>query len=93
MPEEVFVLIMVSIVALLLIIRAGLKHDKDIRIAKYAARTQQPDGDRDILAAKVERLDQRLAVVERIAIDPSQRLAAEIDDLGRIESHRERIEA
>lgn len=93
MPKEVFVLIIISIVALFLIIRGGLKHDKDIRIAKYAARTPHPDGDRDILAAKVQRIEQRLAVVERIAIDPSQRLAAEIDDLSRIESHRERTEA
>lgn len=93
MPEEIFILIIVSIVALLLIIRAGLRHDKELRIAKYAAQGPQPDADRDLLAKKVQRLEQRLAVVERIAIDPSHRLAAEIDELDRLESRQERTEA
>lgn len=93
MPEEIFILIIVAIVAGLIIVRAGLKHDKDMRIAKYAARAPQPDAERDMLAKKVARLEQRLAVVERIAIDPSHRLAAEIDDLDRIESRHERTEA
>lgn len=93
MPEEIFFLVLVSIAALLLVIRAALKHDKDLRIAKYAARTGRPDGERDILAAKVQRLEQRLAVIERIAIDPSHRLSAEIDDLNRLEPIRERTDA
>lgn len=93
MPEEIFVIIMVSIVALLFVIRAGLKHDKDMRIAKYAAKAAQPDAERDALVRKVDRLEQRLAVIERITTDPSQRLAAEIDELGRLEHNRERAGA
>jgi hypothetical protein len=96
MPEEIFILIIVAIAALLLVIRAGLKHDKDIRIAKYAAqapRLRDDREDRDMLAAKVARLEQRLAVLEEITTDPSHRLAAEIDGLGRIEAGRERTSA
>lgn len=93
MPDEIFVIIMVSIVALVFVIRAGLKHDKDMRVAKYAAKAAQPDAERDALARKVARLEQRLAVIERITTDPSHRLAAEIDDLGRLEDNRERTQA
>ncbi|TXC69018.1 hypothetical protein FSZ31_08755 [Sphingorhabdus soli] len=93
MPEEVFVIVIVAIVALLFVIRAGLKHDKDLRLAKYAASAGQPDAERDMLAAKVARLEQRLAVIEEITTDPSNRLAAEIDSLGRIERKRERSDA
>jgi len=93
MPEEIFILIIVAIATMLLVIRAGLKHDKELRMAKYAAQARQPDADRDMLAAKVERLERRLAVIEEITTDPSNRLAAEIDSLARIETNRERTEA
>ncbi len=93
MPEEIFIIIIVAIAALLLVIRAGLKHDKELRLAKFAAQSRQPDAGGDMLAAKVARLEQRLAVIEEITIDPSNRLAAEIDSLGRIERKRERTEA
>ncbi len=93
MPEEIFVIIIVAIAALLFVIRAALKHDKELRLAKYAAKDRQPDVERDMLAAKVQRLEQRLAVIEEITTDPSNRLAAEIDSLGRLESKRERSDA
>ncbi|NCP11498.1 MAG: hypothetical protein GW859_06030 [Sphingomonadales bacterium] len=93
MPEEIFIIIVVAIVALLLVIRAGLRHDKEIRLARYAAGTAAPNPGHDALAAKVERLERRLAVIEEITTDPSHRLAAEIDSLGRLESARERTGA
>lgn len=92
-PEEVFVLIIFAIVALVLVVRKKLKNAKAVRTAQYTDRTSRPKDGRDQLAMKIRGLEQRLAMAEQLAIDPAHRLAAEIDQLGRIECSRERTEA
>lgn len=59
---------------------------------EWSGTTEHPDGNRKIelltnenerLTGQISRLEERLAVLERIATDPAERTAREIEDLRR----------
>jgi uncharacterized protein (UPF0548 family) len=76
----IFLIMTVSIVAAMIVILAGMRS----RNARHRATAQAPEigqltSENGALRGQVARLEERLAVLERIATDPAERTAREIE--------------
>jgi hypothetical protein len=76
MGDQIFVLIPLTGMALAFY---GIKVGHEQKMAKLKA--QEGSADMSRLVAKLEQMDQRLQTLERLAVDPSARLASQIDSL------------
>jgi hypothetical protein len=87
----IFVIVIVAIVVVGRIVRSGMelearKHGfslsgKKVRDVEARALTSEIEQDNAMLRSKVARLEERMAVMERIATDAPGRLSAEIEKL------------
>ena len=76
----IFLIMTVSIVAAMIVVLAGMRS----RNARHRATTHAPEiglltSENGALRGQVARLEERLAVLERIATDPAERTAREIE--------------
>jgi hypothetical protein len=79
-PDSIFMLIPLAGMALAF---TGIRQNHLRRMAELKHKSS--DSDLAIVLAKIDRIEQRLAVVEKIATDPSARLA---DDIERLRDNR-----
>ncbi len=87
----IFVIVIVAIVVVGRIVRAGMELEarkngfslggKRIKDVEARALTSELEQDNAKLRGKVARLEERMAVMERIATDTPDRLSAEIEKL------------
>jgi hypothetical protein len=76
----IFLIMTVAIVAAMIVILAGMRS----RSARHKATAHAPEiglltSENGALRGQVARLEERLAVLERIATDPAERTAREIE--------------
>lgn len=87
----IFVIVIVAIVVVGRIVRAGMElearkngfslNGKRVKDVEARALTSELEQDNAMLRGKVARLEERMAVMERIATDTPDRLSAEIEKL------------
>ncbi len=87
----IFVIVIVAIVVVGRIVRAGMELEarkngfsltgKRVKDVEARALTSELEQDNAMLRGKVARLEERMAVMERIATDTPDRLSAEIEKL------------
>jgi hypothetical protein len=87
----IFVIVIVAIVVVGRIVRSGMELEarkngfsltgKRVRDVEARALTSDLEQDNAMLRSKVARLEERMAVMERIATDTPDRLSAEIEKL------------
>jgi hypothetical protein len=87
----IFVIVIVAIVVVGRIVRAGMElearkngfslNGKRVKDVEARALTSELEQDNAKLRGKVARLEERMAVMERIATDTPDRLSAEIEKL------------
>jgi len=87
----IFVIVIVAIVVVGRIVRAGMELEarkngfsfsgKRVKDVEARALTSELEQDNAMLRGKVARLEERMAVMERIATDAPNRLSAEIEKL------------
>ena len=87
----IFVIVIIAIVTLGRIVRSGMELEarkngfslsgKRVKDVEARALTSELEQDNAMLRGKVARLEERMAVMERIATDTPDRLSAEIEKL------------